>query len=91
MAADHAGDWVRISAEPMLSPVFSVAGRSGSRADLCVAVFACLVAATLVSMALRARLPEHHPDAASKDVIRLATAIVGALSALARGLLIAST
>jgi len=54
------------------------------------AVFACLVAATLVGMALRARLPDHHLDAASKDVIRLATAIVGTLSALALGLLIAS-
>ena len=54
------------------------------------AVFACLVAATLIGMGLRARLPEHHLDAASKDVIRLATAIVGTLSALALGLLIAS-
>ncbi|MDQ0561527.1 hypothetical protein QO004_003321 [Rhizobium mesoamericanum] len=47
------------------------------------AVFACLVAATLAGMALRARLPDHHLDTASKDVIRLATAIVGTLSALA--------
>ncbi|MBB3564343.1 hypothetical protein FHX06_005707 [Rhizobium sp. BK512] len=54
------------------------------------AVFASLVAATLIGMALRARLPEHHLDAASKDVIRLATAVVGTLSALALGLLIAS-
>lgn len=54
------------------------------------AVFACLVAATLIGMALRARLPDHYLDAASKDVIRLATAIVGTLSALALGLLIAS-
>ncbi|WP_256730415.1 hypothetical protein [Pseudomonas sp. ANT_H12B] len=36
------------------------------------------------------RLPIHHLDAESKDVIRLATAVVGTLSALALGFLTAS-
>lgn len=53
-------------------------------------VFACLFAAALIGMLLRMRLPIHHLDAESKDVIRLATAVVGTLSALALGLLIAS-
>lgn len=39
---------------------------------------------------MRARLPDHHLNAESKDAIRLATAVVGTLSALALGLLIAS-
>lgn len=39
---------------------------------------------------MRARLPDHHLNPESKDVIRLATAVVGTLSALALGLLIAS-
>lgn len=39
---------------------------------------------------MRSRLPDHHLNAESKDVIRLATAVVGTLSALTLGLLIAS-
>ncbi|MEX2691637.1 bestrophin-like domain [Rhizobium mongolense] len=54
------------------------------------AVFVCLVGAALLGMFLRERIPSHHLDSDSKDVIRLATAIVGTLSALALGLLIAS-
>jgi hypothetical protein len=53
-------------------------------------VFACLFAAAMLGMLLRLRLPNHHLDVESKDVIRLATAVVGTLSALALGLLIAS-
>lgn len=41
-------------------------------------------------MVVRARLPGHHLQTDSTDVIRLATAVVGTLSALALGLLIAS-
>jgi hypothetical protein len=44
----------------------------------------------MFGMWLRSRLPEHHLSGDSKDAIRLATAIVGTLSALALGLLIAS-
>lgn len=53
-----------------------------------VALFLCL--ATLVGLSLRSRLPGHHLNTESKEVIRLATAVVGTLSALALGLLIAS-
>jgi hypothetical protein len=54
------------------------------------AVFACLFGAAVLGMLLRIRIPDHHLDSESKDVIRLAAAVVGTLSALALGLLIAS-
>ncbi|WP_190237650.1 DUF4239 domain-containing protein [Rhizobium sp. R634] len=53
-------------------------------------VFVFLSAATSIGMIVRGRLPDHHLSSESKDVIRLATAVVGTLSALALGLLIAS-
>jgi hypothetical protein len=46
-----------------------------------VIVFACLFAAALLGMLLRLRLPIHHLDVESKDVIRLATAVVGTSAA----------
>ena len=53
-------------------------------------VFLCLFGAAMFGMWLKSRLPDHHLTANSKDAIRLATAVVGTLSALALGLLIAS-
>lgn len=53
-------------------------------------VFVILGFSTAAGMFLRDRLPSHHLNAESKEVIRLATAIVGTLAALALGLLIAS-
>ncbi|AHG47023.1 membrane protein [Rhizobium leguminosarum bv. trifolii CB782] len=53
-------------------------------------VFVFLSGATSIGMMVRGRLPDHHLSSESKDVIRLATAVVGTLSALALGLLIAS-
>ncbi len=55
----------------------------------CIA-FLCVFGAALAGMALRSRLPDHHLAAESRDAIKLATAIIGTLSALALGLLIAS-
>ncbi|GAU82851.1 DUF4239 domain-containing protein [Bosea sp. BIWAKO-01] len=52
--------------------------------------FLCVFGAALIGMFLRARLPEHHLSSDSRDAIKLATAIIGTLSALALGLLIAS-
>ncbi|WP_160003882.1 DUF4239 domain-containing protein [Rhizobium sp. 18055] len=57
---------------------------------LAAGVFVVLGISTSLGMVLRDRLPSHHLNAESKEVIRLATAIVGTLSALALGLLIAS-
>lgn len=53
-------------------------------------VFACLFGAALVGILIRTKLPSHHLDSESKDAIRMSTAVVGTLSALALGLLIAS-
>jgi hypothetical protein len=53
-------------------------------------VFLILGLAMAVGMAIRDRLPKHHLNLESKEVMRLATAVVGTLAALALGLLIAS-
>ncbi|MGV4794198.1 bestrophin-like domain [Rhizobium sp. F40D2] len=53
-------------------------------------IFVVLSAAASIGLMMRSRLPDHHLNAESKDAIRLATAVVGTLSALALGLLIAS-
>ncbi len=52
--------------------------------------FFCLVAAMGLGVLVSRRLPAGHLDADARDVIKLATAVVGTLSALALGLLIAS-
>lgn len=52
--------------------------------------FLCVFGASVIGMALRSRLPGHHLSSDSKDAIKLATAVIGTLSALALGLLIAS-
>jgi len=54
-------------------------------------VFALIFGGTLLGMLLRSRLPVHHLSAESKEVVRLATALVGTLAALVLGLLVAST
>jgi len=54
-------------------------------------VFALIFGSTLVGMLLRSILPEHHLSADSKEVVRLATALIATLAALVLGLLIAST
>jgi hypothetical protein len=53
-------------------------------------VFLCLFGSALAGLLLQKQLPAHHLSAESRDVIKLATAVVGTLSALALGLLIAS-
>jgi hypothetical protein len=53
-------------------------------------VFASLFGGALLGMTLGAVLPKHHLSSDSKDAIKLATAIVATLAALALGLLVAS-
>jgi hypothetical protein len=53
-------------------------------------VFASLFGGAILGMTLGAALPAHHLSSDSKDAIKLATAIVATLSALALGLLVAS-
>jgi hypothetical protein len=52
--------------------------------------FLCVFGAASLGMLLRSRLPDHHLSPDSRDAIKLATAVIGTLSALALGLLIAS-
>jgi hypothetical protein len=53
-------------------------------------VFLCLAGSSALGIFLARRLPDHHLDAGSRDVIKLGTAVVGTLAALALGLLVAS-
>lgn len=55
-----------------------------------VIAFLCVFSAALGGMFIRSRLPEHHISADSRDAIKLATAVIGTLAAIALGLLIAS-
>ena len=54
-------------------------------------VFACVFGGALLGMALRSRLPEHHRSAESKELIRSTMALIGTMSALVLGLLVASS
>ena len=60
-----------------------------SIATSCI-VFACVFGGTLLGMLLRNLLPEHHLDADSKNVVNLGMALIGTMTALLLGLLIAS-
>ena len=55
-----------------------------------VIVFACLFGGALLGIFLSSVLPKHHLSAGSKDVIRLAMAMIATMAALVVGLLIAS-
>ena len=52
--------------------------------------FACLVVATSAGLLVSRRSPDHHLNPGARDVIKLSTAVVGTLAALALGLLVAS-
>jgi uncharacterized protein DUF4239 len=53
-------------------------------------IFACAFGGSLFGMLLRATLPDHHLSDESKDVIKLACALIATMTALVLGLLIAS-
>jgi hypothetical protein len=53
-------------------------------------VFACVFGGTLLGMLLRAALPERHLSAESKDVVKLGMGLIGTMSALVLGLMVAS-
>lgn len=53
-------------------------------------VFACIAGGMLLGMVLRALLPEEHLSADSKDIIKLGMGLIGTMTALVLGLLIAS-
>src|SRR6202162_2214532 len=53
-------------------------------------VFALILGGALVGMVVRPLLSEHHLQPDSKDVVKMATGLIGTLAALVLGLLIAS-
>lgn len=53
-------------------------------------IFACVFGGALIGVLLRARLPEHHLAAESKYVVKLGMGLIGTMTALVLGLLIAS-
>jgi hypothetical protein len=71
----------------------SLHGEVGAVSSLVIAcvMFGCVLASTLVAMALARRLPEHHLTAESRDVVKLGLGVIATLTALVLGLLVAST
>jgi hypothetical protein len=53
-------------------------------------VFACIFGGTLLGMFLRALLPEKHLSGETKDIVKLGMGLIGTMTALVLGLLIAS-
>src|SRR5713101_1668159 len=53
-------------------------------------VFACIFGGTVLGMILRAILPEKHLSVETKDLVKLGMGLVGTMTALVLGLLIAS-
>jgi hypothetical protein len=53
-------------------------------------VFACIFGGALLGMFLRSRLPEHHLDTESKDLVKVGMGLIATMSALVLGLLVAS-
>jgi hypothetical protein len=62
-----------------------------SAMTISVIVFACVFGGALLGMLLRAVLPPHHLSSESKDVVKLGMGLVGTLTALVLGLLVASS
>lgn len=54
-------------------------------------MFVCVLTSTLVAMMLARRLPEHHLSSESRDAIKQGLGVIGTLTALVIGLLVAST
>ena len=54
-------------------------------------IFACVFGGALIGMTLRHRLPKNHLDADTRDLVKLGVGLVGTMSALVLGLLVAST
>ena len=54
-------------------------------------MFGCVVVSTLAAMTIARRLPEHHLSNESRDVVKLGLGVIGTLTALVLGLLVAAT
>jgi len=54
-------------------------------------MFGCVVASTVAAMLIARRLPDHHLSGESRDVVKLGLGVIGTLTALVLGLLVAAT
>jgi hypothetical protein len=61
-----------------------------SALEIALLVFLCCCGAALAGMVLHSKLPEHHLDGDSKDVVKLVMGLIATMAALVLGLLIAS-
>jgi hypothetical protein len=59
--------------------------------ETAVTIFCCVFGGALAGMGLRAIIPEHHLDPETRDLIKLGVGLIGTMSALVLGLLVAST
>src|SRR5579872_1980488 len=53
-------------------------------------IFVCVFGGALVGLWLRTILPEHHLDGETRDSVKLGVGLIGTMSALVLGLLVAS-
>jgi hypothetical protein len=58
---------------------------------IAVLILCCLLLGALAGMGLRGIIPQHHLDADTRDLIKLGVGLIGTMSALVLGLLVAST
>jgi hypothetical protein len=58
---------------------------------IALTIFFCLFIGALAGMALRTIIPQHQLDADTRDLIKLGVGLIGTMSALVLGLLVAST
>ena len=56
-----------------------------------VAIFCCLLGGALAGMGLRVVIPKNHLEPDTRDLIKLGVGLIGTMSALVLGLLVAST
>jgi hypothetical protein len=59
--------------------------------EIAASIFGCLIVGALIGMGLRAVIPETHLDSDTRDLIKLGVGLIGTMSALVLGLLVAST
>ena len=62
-----------------------------SSLEVAATIFGCLMLGALAGMRLRVILPKHHLDSDTRDVVKLGVGLIGTMSALVLGLLVAST
>jgi len=59
--------------------------------EIAALIFCCLFVGALAGMGLRGIIPQTHLDADTRDLIKLGVGLIGTMSALVLGLLVAST